>query len=221
VIGLGGQVLVVLAIMLQGGLFATGQALAHVGSGSLCVLSLLLFWYGRIQTTTAVRHSCNYAAGLLFSLVVSWEIAAWRQTELAVLVLAPATYMIVIAPFLMRDEALPDHHRLGQICSTLGATLLLLPTLWTSFSEPQLQLTLTLVLGSEALALVILGIVTHMRFFILSGAGLVVISAIHLLFLPSLGIPTFLALTLLGIMLLAIATLLIMVRSRLASLLGG
>ena len=121
----------------------------------------------------------------------------------------------MIAPIVVHDEVLPDRHRMGQIVSILGAALLLLPTLWLSFSESNSNLLYTLLLMGESLALLILGFVTRLRIFILTGAGLVVIAALRALFLPSLGIPTGLALAVLGGILLAVATALSMARRRL------
>ncbi|HET9921681.1 MAG TPA: hypothetical protein VFQ30_17700 [Ktedonobacteraceae bacterium] len=216
VLGLGGQVIVVLAIILQGGLSANGGWLAHTGAGALLVLALLLFWYGRLQTAPGVRSWWSYASGLLASLVISWELLAFHQMNLDLLTLAPATFLIVIAPLLSRDETLSQstRHRAAQLFSLAGALLLLLPTLWLSFSGENTNLLYTGVLVGESLALLMLGIGVRMRVFVLSGAGLLVVGALHALFLPALGIPTSLALTLLGALLLVIATGLSLARRR-------
>ena len=231
-LGLGGQSIVVLAIALQGGLFADSGMLVHVGAGSLFVLAALLFAYGWMRTHNVtpvvsverddkvaamrllrakeIQRWCYYSAGLLLSLVVSWELSAFRQTHLDVLLLAPASYLSVAAPFLMRDKLLPAHSMVGQVAAVLGASLLLLPSLWFSFSESNLLPTLILV--GEALVLLALGIVTRVRIFILSSAALVVVGALRVLFLST---PPSLALMLLGGILLAIATALILARRQL------
>ena len=90
--------------------------------------------------------------------------------------------------------------------------MLLLPTLWLSFNQSNLQP--TLILAGESLTLLLVGVGTRIRIFVLSGAGLVVISALHALFLPSLGIPSSLALTILGSFLLILATALSVTRHR-------
>ena len=162
-----------------------------------------------------MRRWCDYVAGLLLSLVVLWELLAFRQTQMYLLSLAPGTYLIVAASFFSRDEALPQHQRLGQICSILGSVLLLFPTLWLSFSQENLQP--TLILTGESLALLLLGLGVRKRVFVLSGAGLLIMSAMHALFLPSLGIPSSLALAILGATLLAVATALSLTRHRLQS----
>ncbi len=213
ILGLGGQICIVLAIVGEGGLLADSGMLAHVGAGSLLVLAGWLFWWGRLQSQRAIQRWSLYSAGWLLSLVVSWELSALGQTHIDWLTLAPASYLLVVAPFLSRDEALPHHYRVGQICAVAGAALLLVPSLWLSFSEENLLP--TLILAGEALILLLLGVGVHMRFFVLSGAGLVIVAAMHALFLPSLGLPPSLALTILGGTLLAIATALSLARHRL------
>jgi hypothetical protein len=213
VLGLGGQALIVLVVIGQGGLLTGSGRLVHVGAASLLILSLLLFWYGRLQRSVALRRYCAYGAGLLLSLVVSWELVAFGQTRVELLTLAPASYLIIAAPFMMRDEALPQGHSAGQAASILGAVLLLLPMLWLSFSQDNLLS--TLLLAGEALALMMLGVLTRIRIFILSGAALVIVGGLRALFLPSLGLPPSLALTILGITLLAVATGLSLARHRL------
>jgi hypothetical protein len=199
-----GQGFVVLAIIARGGLFTTAGWLVHVGAGALFVLAVLIFCCGLVDLDKTVRLMCNYSAGLLCSLVISWELSAFGLNHLDWLTLAPAVYLVVVAPFLSRADVLPSRHLWGQVCSILGAALLLLPILWISFSEGNLAP--TLILAGEALGLLLLGIITRIRIFVLSGAALTIVGAMHALFLPSLGIPTSLALAILGITLLAIAT---------------
>jgi hypothetical protein len=211
VLALGGQACVVLSIIAQGGLSADAWPLVHVGAGALIILSLLLFWSGHLQNTHAYRRYSYYGAGLLLSLVLPWELIAFRQTSLDLLALGPASYLALIAPLLMRDEALPEHHRTGQAAAIVGAALLLLPTLWLSFNDNNLLP--TLILAGEAMALLLLGIGTRLRIFVLSGAGLVIVAVLHSLFLQAFALP--LSLTLLGLILIAIATALSIARHRL------
>jgi hypothetical protein len=91
VLTLGGQACVVLAIIAQGGLSAYAWPLVHVGAGALLILALLLFWHGRLQNTHAYRRYSYYGAGLLLSLVLPWELIAFRQTSLDLFVLGPAS----------------------------------------------------------------------------------------------------------------------------------
>jgi hypothetical protein len=231
ILGSGGQVFVILVIIGQGGLSADSGQLVHVGAGSLLELAIMLFWYGwlhtgivarenisnddesrlkRLRQAKALQHWCYYAAGLLLSLVVSWELSAFGQTRLDVLLLAPASYLSVIAAFLMRDETLPGRHTVGQVVALAGAALLLLPALWFSFGDS--NLTPTLVLIGESLALLLLGIATRVRIFILSSASLLVAGTLRALFLST---PPSLALMVLGVLLVVIATALFLVRHRL------
>ena len=212
--GLGGQALVVLAILLQGGPFADSGPLAHVGAGALLVLAVLLFWYGRLQSTVAVQRWCAYGAGALLSLVVPWELLAFGQMNLDLLTLAPASYLVVIGPFLMREQGLPTHRRVGQAVTMLGAALLLLPTLWLSFSSGNNGSVLyTLILLGKSLVLLLLGLGLRVRILVLSGASLIVVGALHALFLSTSSTP--LALAGLGLILLLVATGLTLARHRL------
>jgi hypothetical protein len=164
-----------------------------------------------LQNAKALEHWCYYTAGLLLSLVVSWELSAFGQTRLDVLLLAPASYLSVLAPFLMRDETLPGRHWAGQVVALLGAALLLLPALWFSFSDNS-NLTPTLVLIGESMVLLLLGIGTRIRIFILSSASLLVVGTLRALFLST---PPSLALMVIGVLLVVIATALFLVRHRL------
>jgi len=209
-----GQALVVLFVIQQDGLSADSPALAHVGplvlslahigAGTLLVLALLLFWYGRLQHVPPLRRWSYYVAGLLLSLVVSWTLLAFGVTYQEWLLLAPTVYLTAIAPILKRDESIPYRQRIGQMSTIVGAAFLLLPTLWLSFGAANLLP--TLILAGKALALLLLGLGTRLRTFILSGAGLVVVAALHALFLPQFFIPPSLALAALGGILIALAT---------------
>lgn len=234
VLALGGQLVVVLAIMTQSGLSPDAGWLVHVGAGALLELALLLFLFGivhhqnvarsltgsideqtresQMEIARSVLHWCNYGAGLLLSLVVSWELLAFHQTRFDVLTLAPASYLIVIAPFLLRDEVLPERQASGQVAALAGAALLLLPALWFSFNDANTVPTLILI--GESLALLLLGMITRLRIFILSSAALIVVGTLRVLFLS---IPPSLPLLLMafGSVLVALATALILARHRL------
>ncbi len=229
ILGLGGQAIVVLVIIAQGGLSPDSGQLVHVGAGALLELAILLFWYGhlhtrniarlsasindersRLQRAKAVQHWCYYGAGLLLSLVVSWELSAFHQARFDVILLAPASYLSLISPFVMRDQMLAKRHWAGQVLSLLGAALLLLPALWFSFGDSNLAPTLILV--GESLALLLLGIAARSRIFVLSSASLLVVGTLRALFLST---PPSLALMVLGGTLVVIATALFLVRHKL------
>ncbi|HET8844377.1 MAG TPA: hypothetical protein VFN35_23115, partial [Ktedonobacteraceae bacterium] len=236
-LGLGGQSLVVLAIIMQGGLSADSGSLVLVGVGALLILALLVFASGSLHLSNVVRLSglesdevmrealvqrarmvqqwCNYSSGLLFSLVISWMLSALRLTRLDLITLAPASYILVVTPFINHNAAFARYRWLGQALAVVGSVLLLLPTLWLSFSDTNLLP--TMILLGEALALLLLGITTRLRIFVLSSTSLIIVGGLHTLFLPTLGIPPSLALTLLGMLLLAIATSFALARRRLQS----
>src|SRR6266436_2664131 len=145
---------------------------------------------------SGVRRQCSIGAIMARACCFPW--------------LAPASYLSVMAPFLMRDETLPERHWAGQFVSLLGAALLLLPALWFSFSDSNLVPTLVLV--SESLALLLLGIATRLRIFVLGSASLLVVGTLRALFLST---PPSLALMVLGSTLVVIATALFLVRRKL------
>ena len=210
-----GQVLVIISVILQGGLNSSMPALAHTGAFTLLVLAILIATYGYTQRRATWQRWTYYGACLFCSLALSWELLALQQTQFDVLTLPPATALILVAAFLQRDEGLPQQRAGAQWCALVGAILLLLPTLWLSFQGSELAP--TLLLGGEALVLLLIGIGTHIRVFVLSGAGLVVIAAMHALFLPSLGLSSSLAMAIMGLSLLVLAMVLSLARHRLRS----
>src|SRR5258708_40366966 len=55
ILGLGGQAIVGLVIIAQGGLSPDSGQLRHVGAGALLDLAILLFWYGHLHTRNIAR----------------------------------------------------------------------------------------------------------------------------------------------------------------------
>lgn len=188
--------------------------LTHTGACSLLLLALLLFWCGRLLNRPLWQHGCIYGAGILVALSFTWELYALGQSHPGLLTLAPALCFIIMTPVLMRDHTIPHYRRYAQGSAVLGSLLLLMPMLWLSISEANLQP--TLMLAGEALALFLLGLIMRTRIFVLAGAALVVVSAIYTLFLPSTGLPLSLALLLFGGLLVMLATALSLARHRVA-----
>jgi len=178
------------------------------------LLALLLFWCGRLLNRLLWQHGCIYGAGILVALSFTWELYALGQSHPGLLTLAPALCFIIMTPVLMRDHTIPHYRRYAQGSAVLGSLLLLMPMLWLSISEANLQP--TLMLAGEALALFLLGLIMRTRIFVLAGAALVVVSAIYTLFLPSTGLPLSLALLLFGGLLVMLATALSLARHRVA-----
>lgn len=233
-LSLGGLCLVVLDALSQGALSANAGTLAQAGVFALVVLSLLLFFYGLAHPATAARvlaegmsasqcvdkldaayavcHWCMYGAGVLLSLAISWELLVFNVTQFDALTLVPASYLIVIAPFLLHDTALPERRFMGQVVALLGAALLLLPALWSSFNGSDLLPTFLLL--AEALLLLVLGMLTRMRMFILSSTALIVLATLRMLFL-SLPPSGPIVLIVFGCVLILLATVLMLSRHRL------
>lgn len=234
VLSLGGLCLVLLNALSQGALSPESGWLAQAGVLALVTLSLLIFLYGlthapastrepaqigdeqkrahRSARARSVRHWCSYSSGLLLALAACWELLAFRQTRIDVLTLVPASYLIIVAPFLLRDQALPARQIVGQAVSLAGSALLLLPALWLSFNGGALLP--TLVLLAESLVLLALGLIIRLRIFILSSAALVVVGTLRMLFLSvPQSVP--LLLMLFGSLLVLLATGLILARHRL------
>lgn len=235
-LSIGGLCLVLLFAFSQGAISSDAGTLAQAGILALVTLSLLLFLYGLLHPSTvaralprhldeavrvgrlaaahAARHWCNYISGLLLTLALSWELLAFHQTRFDVLTLVPASYLIVVAPLLLRDQTLPGRHVVGQAVALAGSALLLLPALWFSFNSDGANLLPTLILLAEALVLLILGLVIRLRIFILSSTALVVVGTLRVLFLsmpPSIPI----VLMVFGSLLMLLATALILARHRL------
>lgn len=233
-LSLGGLCAVLFFAVSEGAISTGAGMLGQAGVLALLTLSLLLRLYGlrapanlmrslpvyeselrrasRLAEVRALRQYCLYGVGGLLSLAVSWELLLWGQTRVDVLTLVPASYLIVIAPFILRDQALPARRTTGQWAALAGAALLLLPALWFSFVGTD---TLpTLILLGEALLLLLLGLVMRMRIFILSSAALIIVGTMRLLFIS---MPPSVPLLLLafGGLLMALATVLILSRHRL------
>jgi hypothetical protein len=204
--------------LIEDGLSPQTGLLAQSGVFTLGIGAVLLYCLARLLPSPENkmrRYACYYGAGLLLSLTISWELLSFGQNpDISWLTLGPASYMIITSPFLLQDRQSSQFRWIGHGLALCGALLLLLPTLWSSFGQGNVLP--TLLLSAEALLLLLLGVGVRIRFFVLSGAALFVVGAIRLLFLPALGIPTFLALTLSGIFLLAVATALLVIRTRLA-----
>ncbi len=207
-----GLIGVLIVVFLSGGISSEAGDLAQVGVGTLVLLIGLLTWYAKVQPVGLYKTSFMYCAGLLGSLAISWELLVFHQTRIDILTLVPASYLIVIAPFLLRDDKIAEHRQLGKVTSLVGAGLLLLPTLWLSYSEVNLLPTLILVI--EAFVLLLLGLGTHLRIFVLSGFGLLILGILRALFLPSSGLSLPVSLTLVGVLFLVFASFLRVLRQR-------
>ncbi|WP_376796769.1 hypothetical protein [Thermogemmatispora sp.] len=147
----------------------------QTGPLSLTVLGLLLIWLSLLQSRRAPRLWMGYTAGLLLTVALSWEIGSLWQPSLDLLCLPPASYLVVLSPFLLRDRQTRGSQAVGRMLVVAGSCLLLLPAFILSIvSDTTGQLVSLLLLLAESLALFTFGIAVRVRFFVLGGAALVV-----------------------------------------------
>jgi hypothetical protein len=187
VLALSGQMGVTVALLLvYGGSGPTASPLAlQAGAVALLILGLLLLCFAYTQPSRRVRIWSFYGIGLLLALTCSWELRVLPGLTIDVLLLPPASYLLVIAPFLLRDKTLPGSRRIGQLVSLVGACGLFLPSFILSnvaqgsVGSLPARLVSTLLLLAESLGLFMLGIVTRVRYLLLGGTGLVVVGAIE------------------------------------------
>jgi hypothetical protein len=187
VLALSGQTCIATALLLAYGGPATSPLALQVGAAALLILALLLLWLAYTQPSQRVRTWLLYGIGFLLALTCSWELRTLPGLTVDVLLLPPASYLLVIAPFLQRDKTLPGSQRVGQIVSLVGACGLFLPSFILSnvaqgsVGSLPARLVSTLLLLAESLGLFTLGMVTRVRYLLLGGTGLVVIGAIEAL----------------------------------------
>ncbi|HVB62352.1 MAG TPA: hypothetical protein VNE61_14245 [Ktedonobacteraceae bacterium] len=217
-LALGGQTLVVL-FAFASSVTPNQGAMVQAGVFSLLILTGLTAWFANMQPVWQRRFWSNYSAGLLLALAMMWELYALAGSTLPleVLIIPPASYLSVTAPFLIRAKTIPGGQPGGYIAAVIGSLALLLPSYLASLGSqgalgamPGALLAVLLLLG-ESLTLFLLGMMVRVRFFILGGAALVVAGAIRALFyaITSTGEPALLvwvALALSGMALLAGAT---------------
>lgn len=120
-------------------------------------------------------HVALYGAGFLVALAITW---GWRwlgAENPQAFILAPGSYLLLVGAFLPADRRVPEARPVGQATSLVGALALLLPTLYQSFTEPDLnfQLLYGLVVLGEALVIIVLGVGTRSRILTLTGSTFV------------------------------------------------
>jgi hypothetical protein len=147
----------------------------------LALAGLLLVVVPRapVQPGTLAQRSWSrlalYVAGELAALSITW-IARWLGADnVQAFVLAPGSYMLLVGAFLPADQRVPHARRIGQFTTLAAALVLLLPTLYQTFTEP--SLTAEFIYGSvvllEALVIVGLGVGTHSRVLVLVGSAFI------------------------------------------------
>src|SRR5579885_1887601 len=190
-------------IHLAGGLLmTTGAALAALSApngfkiqdpetltSALTLLALagmlaLLAWRARSQLALLAQrpwfHLALYLAGELAALAITWG-ARWLGADNPqAFVLAPGSYQLLVGAFLPADRQVPHARHIGQFASLAGALLLLLPTLYQTFTEPGLtaQLIYGFIVLAESLLIIGLGVGTRLRLLILVGSAFVGVDAL-------------------------------------------
>ncbi len=187
ILALGGQTCITCALLIYyGGSGVTALEL-QAGAGSLVLLALLILWCAVSQSDRQARFGAGFLIGLLLALLLSWELRLVPNLIADVFFLPPASYLTVIAPFLLRDRSAPALQRIGWAAMIIGACGLFLPSLVLSnigqgsVGDLSARLVSTLLLLGECLWLFGLGVVTRVRFFLLGGTALVVIAGIDAL----------------------------------------
>ena len=151
---------------------------------SLAGMLALLSWRARSQLALLAQrpwfHLVLYLAGELAALAITWGARWFGADNPQAFVLAPGSYQLLVGAFLPADQQVPHARRIGQLASLAGALLLLLPTLYQTFTETGLtaQLVYGFVVLAESLMIIGLGVGTHLRLLILVGSAFVGIDAL-------------------------------------------
>lgn len=177
-LALGGQLAVICIAIADGSLASHTSLLIYAGAAALLILTLLVIWSGYLLLDRpTLRRWCYYCAGLLIGLVISWCLLAILQGQhgsFEYFTIAPAVSLSVMAPFLMRDKALPAHQQIGQAVAIIATIALLLPTAAASLRGNGSLIPVELLM-LEAVALFLLGLLTRIQIFTYGGATLVVL----------------------------------------------
>ncbi|HEU5369553.1 MAG TPA: hypothetical protein VFU69_13860, partial [Ktedonobacterales bacterium] len=150
-----------------------------------------------------------YLAGELVALAITW-MARWLGADnVQWFVLAPGSYMLLVGAFLPADQRVPHARRIGQFTSLAASLLLMLPTLYQTFTEP--SLTAEFVYGSvvllEALVIVGLGVGIHSRLLVLVGSAFIGVDTLGGAALAvQKGVPIGLVIGVLALVLIGLAT---------------
>lgn len=121
------------------------------------------------------RVLARYLAGLSAALAITW-LARWLGADNPqAFIAAPGSYLLIVGAFLPADRRVQHAQRIGQFASLSGAMLLMLPTLYQTFTDPdpQFQLVYGLVLLFESVLIIGLGVGLHSRTLIYVGSGFI------------------------------------------------
>jgi hypothetical protein len=173
------------------------------------MLSLL----ARASTQTPAQRPWSrlalYLAGELAALAITWAARYLGADNVQAFVLAPGSYQLLVGAFLPADQRVPHARRVGQFASLTASLLLLLPTLYQTFTEP--GLVAEFVYGSvvfiESLIIIGLGVGTRTRLLVLVGSAFIGIDALSSAALAiQKGVPIALVIGILALLLIGVAT---------------
>lgn len=159
----------------------------------LSLAGMLLFIVGRGSPLQTARQQINsvagapgasstsryalvrYIAGFFAALAITW-FARWLGADnIQAFIAAPGSYLLLVGAFLPADRRVLHAHRIGQFTSLAGAMLLMLPTLYQTFTapDPNFQLVYGLVLLFESVFIIGLGVGLHARTMIYVGSAFI------------------------------------------------
>jgi hypothetical protein len=150
--------------------------------GMLVSFALLCAWHAwqsrEMLLTDTPPHALWYLAGESAAVAMTFG-ARWLGADnIQALVIAPGSYQLLVGALLPVDKRLNRPLGLGRAASTAGSLLLLLPTLAQSFTAADGWI-YALLLATEALIIVGVGLGTRARVLILTGSAFVVLAAIR------------------------------------------
>lgn len=198
--------------------FAPGAFSPHTSQALAAVFALLSLAGMLALLARTPRYSLSiYGAGLLSALAITWGVRWLGADNVQAFVVAPGSYLLLVGAFLPADQRVVGAPRTGQASSLAGALLLMLPTLYQSFTEPDLhfQLVYGLVLLVEAVVIVGLGVGARSRLLILTGSAFIGIDTLSGVGLAlRSGLSPAVVLALLALLLVGLATWLSLRRTR-------
>lgn len=174
-------------------------------AASLLALAALL----AIVAQRPAFHPVIYLSGELVALSITW-VARWLGADnVQAFVLAPGSYQLLVGAFLPADLRVPHARRVGQFATLTASLLLLLPTLYQTYTEP--SLTGEFIYGSvvlvESLVIIGLGVGTHTRLLVLVGSAFIGIDTLSGVALAlKNGAPVALVVGFLALLLIGLAT---------------
>lgn len=164
------------------GSFAIGGRGTITAAGLLISLALMLVVRGRdaepIIPGAASGRILWYVAGEFVAIAAVYGVRWLGADNIQAFVIAPGSYQLIIGALLPVDVEVHQPEGLGRVASVTGALLLLLPTLAQSFTADP-NWVYALVLATEAVVIVGVGLGTRNRVLVLAGSSFVGLAALR------------------------------------------